>query len=98
MKIQVTRAHIDEGERSNCRHCPVARAIQELLREPLYVHVDQVEFIIYGPRTGPGPDLKHYGPLPRLAGQFVIDFDYSRRVYPFWFELEIPADLLKEAA
>jgi len=91
MKISVTQDHISAGKKEDCQKCPIALAITEALPG---IHVSvfgdlkstcnaPVEFRNAYVRLD---GIAHY--LPRDAASFIDDFDYSRKVHPFEFELE----------
>lgn len=90
MLIHVTKRHIDQGERADCRKCPVALAISEAMGEPWEAGADCYwragMLSIY---LDPRPTF----PLPEEAQEFILAFDAQNRddslIKPFWFELEI---------
>lgn len=80
-KIQVTRHHIDNGERNNCEKCPVARAILADYGEDItYLSVEQGTIDIN--------DLVYA--TPASVSQFINYFDDGQPVEPFEFELGEP--------
>lgn len=78
MKIAVTQAHIDAGEKQQCYRCPIALAIKDAV--PLLA----VEVAIHEARIG-----GVYCFLPHEARQFIRAFDEYGCLFvrPFEFDL-----------
>lgn len=77
LTITVEQHHIDSGETFNCRKCPIALAIREVLPE---------HHIAIGTRFADIDDEDYL--LPKEAQQFVRDFDDKLKVGPFTFTME----------
>jgi len=86
--INVTAEHIENGVRENCERCPVALAIMDAFPGASGIYVESRVFSIS--RDGYRRDeIK----LPREASEFIWDFDASKTVQPFSFELDYPAEV-----
>ena len=81
MKIQVTRSHINRGERGQNKCCPVALALLETKRFP-YVSVNGIRI-----HTSPGSSKMGYE-LNEKIQKFIEKFDMGFYVYPFEFDLD----------
>ncbi|HYT44606.1 MAG TPA: hypothetical protein VEP90_19910 [Methylomirabilota bacterium] len=82
MIVIVTEDHIIRGRRYSASWCPVALAIREATGKETLVGVSEV-FI---------EDKEPYGTtykLPEEVNRFTSDFDYSRKVYPLKFKLDL---------
>lgn len=79
MKIHVTQKHIDEGVRTDCENCPVAKAITEATKHHAVVDQDLICWTPY---------YRHDVPTPPAVREFIDRFDSGRMVEPFTFELE----------
>jgi len=82
--IAVTEAHIIEGVRSSCSHCPVALAIADAFPEATYVWVG-----------GASADIELDGrevsfDLPGEAEEFIGRFDEDGFGEPFTFTVDYP--------
>lgn len=87
--IDVTRDDIDQGVRTDCMQCPVARAIRRALG------------LDYDVSVGPSDmDLGQHTYLsvltPAHAAAFMGHFDAGHPVAPFRFELNVPDDLMAQ--
>lgn len=82
MKINVTAEDIRLGKRGTPNSCPIARAIKRRLTNR-DVWVSDSEVWVKVP-------FRRYVDLPKEARDFVKDFDRSRDVKPFSFNLELP--------
>ena len=87
--IDVTQDHIDAGIRGQCKHCPIALAINE--------HVPGNVFTLVGPATIEfhiNPHTEHVRRLttdtPERASLFVVHYDEGGDAAPFAFDLAIP--------
>ena len=78
MRINVTQLDIQRGLPRLARKCPIARAIRRATGYHLKVSVTTGR-IIRGRRKSD---------LPRLAQDFIRNFDQDRPVTPIAFELE----------
>ena len=75
--FDITQDDIDQGIRSNCIDCPIARSASR-------------EFPGYSVAVGSAIHLRtdgryFMGELPAKASDFVYDFDHGLRVEPFSF-------------
>jgi hypothetical protein len=97
--VNVTQEHIDWGSKKTPCTCPIARAICDALGFPHYVYFPEGND---SPKLGVTPSYVSFyylatddkscsARLPEAARQFVVDYDTGRQVYPFSFELEVPA-------
>lgn len=86
MKIQVKQDHIRGGIQLDCKHCPIAIAVGEIVKTKVFVKVRKTSITV-GNRTQN---------LPESAKDFITNFDLFREVKPFEFEIDIPAKYLKE--
>lgn len=90
--INVTQQHIDKGCRIQASNCPIALAIDELLKEPLQAWVCQSNIGI----GAEGEERFRYQEnTPESAKEFITRFDAGEPVEPFSFDLDIPAEFLK---
>lgn len=80
MKIKVEQRHIDAGEVSQCRRCPVALAIWE---------ATGIEVAVY-PMTGIYFSDWVIVETPRDVADFISHFDYHEKCEPFEFDLPWP--------
>lgn len=91
MLIKVTQEHIDQGKPRDCASCPIAKAINSLLKDKYSCEVasrvmtireiDAFKWIL-------GFDT------PETCAKFIIKFDNLKPVEPFEFELDIHEDKL----
>lgn len=102
LKVKVTQNHIDEGNPSSLRSCPIALAMNSL-KGVQFSDVDKEQCFIVKPNvTWPDWDEESAisdegyvtkpiwkGPLPPEAQKFVADFDEGKDVKPFEFEVEL---------
>lgn len=79
--IQVTNAHIQNGIKGNCKHCPVALAVMEITHGEVLVGNDKLAAKIN--------DNNHWAYTPDNVNDFVYDFDAGMPVQPFTFEIEL---------
>jgi hypothetical protein len=94
VRFKVRQTDIDNGERNKCKGCPVARAINRILREPYTAHVGPVSIHI-------GEDTGLYGEqriqTPSDIINWIHGFDKGRRgIGPVDFDLPIEPRFLKE--
>ena len=84
MEGELTQAHIDNGKVNSCKHCPVALALQDMLKEHserigqlLTVEVNRLYIhFYYGAK---------YVLLLRISGlleEWIDDFDAGRKMVP----------------
>lgn len=90
--ISVTQDDINEGEPAECGICPIALAARRALKTAaeLSVFSDHIK-IYFAVRVV-------LAALPRIAQDFIIDFDNFDPVQPFSFDLDIADDLLAGAS
>lgn len=89
--VQVTADDIMSGEPGDCRSCPIARALENLLKTDVSFSV-RTEVIVWH-------DWGHDGvageaDLPQAASDFIGRFDNADPVEPFSFEVDLPGELL----
>jgi len=83
--IKVTHDDIADGEKANCKKCPVALAINRATGKLWAVHttycyrISDIDSIIYGPNIS----------LEKSATDWIYAFDAGGYVEPFSFNLEI---------
>lgn len=96
--VKITTEHIERGKVRDCSKCPMALAIQEMLREEFKVNISVYDVSIH---RGGNPDpldnhLEWAGSLtPGITG-WIRRFDKSMDMPPAEFELHIPEQYLKE--
>jgi len=95
MLIQVLQSHIDSGNHGNCRSCPIALAVKDVIREGItpVVSVTRIGLLVDG---GIPLEYAWESSLPKIATSFIVRFDASYEVKPFSFEIDIPSAHLKE--
>jgi len=81
--VQVTDRHIANGHKSSCSFCPVALALTEVGWRGIVVGTDSFA-VDSGALTIP---------LPKIAQDFISDFDHDRPVKPFDFEIPVTTAL-----
>ena len=82
MRIEVTKEHIEDGEKDSKFYCPIALAMKDAgYDRPCVGALDVSWFIGKGDWNCAG--------LPTDAAQFVEDFDDGLNVEPFEFDLEV---------
>jgi len=91
--VNVTARDIANGIRGECRSCPVARAINRLLKKP-YVSIVGFSSVCYHSITNSG---NVYGPdAPKNASSFIHAFDANQNPQPFKFRMSIPKMVLNK--
>ncbi|MCI0537687.1 MAG: hypothetical protein L0Z50_20935 [Verrucomicrobiales bacterium] len=93
MRIEVTQNDIDKGCEKDCLKCPVALAINRVLRKPYVCYVDIPLIRI---RKGRSLDFVCEILTPEVAIDFIRAFDPGRDVSPFSFDLSIPEEYVAE--
>ena len=86
MIINVTQEHINQGWRKSCRRCPVALAIQEVIRDKVII----VSQRIYIYKDKEAYDLSKWELIleyPAIVKTFIDTFDDGGLVEPFSFEI-----------
>ena len=90
--ITVTQEDINQGVRRKCDSCPIALAINRILRmeykSSCFAHV-------YIKNRETGGVIYRTIPLPDIAFNFILNFDRKEEVYPITFTLDIPKEYLK---
>ena len=81
MLFSVTQRHIDRGDPSTLRFCPIALAAQEALGID-EIDVDGIEMIVFKP----GQSVDRYD-LPDEAISFIQDYEDELPLEPFEFEI-----------
>lgn len=81
--IEVTTADILQGKKDDCRSCPIALAVQRVVKCLVEVVYRQISL-----------DGMHLE-LPEEANGFIFDFDMGHAVGPFKFDLDIPQEFLR---
>lgn len=91
--IDLSQNDIDYGLPGWCGNCPVARATNRVLDKCYYAHVTDCLMSVceHGPRS-----FMHRSLLPVHVSAFIRDFDLGEPVTPFTFQLDIPAEFLRE--
>lgn len=84
--VDVTQEDIDHGEIGECETCPIARAISRAVGKTALVIADNFCF--------DHNDMTDY-PLPKVASDFVRQFDSGVDVSPFSFPISVPASYLE---
>lgn len=85
VRLNVTKAHIKNGQPVNPSKCPIANSIMENIKNAYFVSVlpDQVAIKIKN-----GNKVSAYKSItPKLANTFIKRFDDGKRVGPFSLEL-----------
>lgn len=85
--VNVTAKDIREGERADCRHCPIARALSRRLGG-CPVRVLTHSFMYLRSRAGWAHGKST---LPERAQDFIYSFDMNQEVRPFRFTLNVPS-------
>ncbi len=91
--IKVTQDHIDVGRRKCTSECPIALAVASIVRPVVEPRVYTRSIMLR--KTDPterGIDFT----LPQAAVDFIASFDAKMDVDPIEFDLDIPADFLKD--
>lgn len=71
----------DDGAGNICMVCPVALAISEVFGRAMHVNMSQAH---YSPEEG----VEYCWDLPEEVGKKIANFDRTREMDPFEFELE----------
>lgn len=97
VQVEVTQDDIAQGERYSRRACPIARALDRIVKQDTVVVVGEWKVRLY-------PNTKAYMEpagefrvieMPYQASGFVMRFDAGVDVRPLWLEFSIPEELLK---
>ncbi len=89
--VRVEQAHIDNGEKNDCKICPIALALVAILKDEWRVNVEADTVVLL---QSVEPHAFVELSLPELAVEFIEEFDRGLPVVPFTFELDI-GDLVK---
>lgn len=81
IRVHVTIDHINAGLRADCKKCPVALALGEIL---------DIEDFAVGDYDVYLENCRLRVFLPFAVGKFIQDFDSHKLVKPFSFTLEVP--------
>jgi hypothetical protein len=84
MRVQVTQEDIEQGEQGSCKHCPIAIAVSRATGKKAYVGYDGIST---GELPGPMFEPRWQYETPKVARDFIVDFDYGLPTHPFEFEL-----------
>jgi len=85
MIIKVTQDHIDAGCKMNIKWCPINRAIRDAVGGDVTVDIVSIDVFPIGECIGVSV------PTPKIVGTFLENFDNSKKVEPFEFEIELEA-------
>jgi len=93
VRVRVTALDIENGRAGDCFGSPISSAIKRHLRRPYAAAVaGGAVFLFDGSRT----PIEHSPvKLPTRAEALQVEFDRSRFVHPFAFNLPLPVDFLK---
>lgn len=90
--VNVTARDIVKGIRGECRCCPVALALNRLLKKPYATNVG-IRSVCYYSITDTG---NVYGPdMPEFVSTFIYAFDGNKNPLPFKFKMSIPKMVLR---
>lgn len=95
MKIKVLQSHIDNGKKKDCRLCPIALAIQEILKDIYTVSVSMSKIHIFCKFDLQNEFIKPSFDIVTFIWQFDNLEQGDKRIEPFEFDLYIPLRLLK---
>lgn len=93
LTVNVTQAHIDEGQKCSCGQCPIALALYEQHppAKDCYWSVCTVGTLLWRQLTTvTWKTIAKYS-IPREARVFIRRFDVGNPVEPFTFEMEAEA-------
>lgn len=94
--IKVNRFHIHKGVKTNCRYCPIALAINKILKKQFKCKVGRLMVDIINPHVG-YYNLMSSFKIPNKASNFVDNFDHNQIVKPFKFDIEINDNFIEES-
>lgn len=92
--IRVTASDILAGKMKNCDSCPIANAIDGVLRPEYMAKVFESKVQIGAHDMKREWLIKHEIPMPERAGDAIFEFDTKGTMEPFEFEIEIPNEYL----
>jgi hypothetical protein len=94
--VRVKAKHINGGVAKDCSRCPVAKALIDVGFKAVYASPYVFE-VASSQRTLNNYSSKKRAALstPKVARDFMRDFDQHLHVKPFTFTLEIPVSVLK---
>lgn len=91
--VNVTARDILKGIRGECKCCPVALALNRLLKKPYATDVG-IQAVCYYSITNTG---NVYGPdMPEFVSTFIRAFDDNMNPLPFKFRMSIPKMVLRK--
>lgn len=91
--VNVTARDILKGIRGECKCCPVALALNRLLKKPYAANVG-IQSVCYVSITNIG---NVYGPdMPEFVSTFIHAFDGNKNPLPFKFRMSIPKMVLRK--
>lgn len=100
--INVTRRRINRGSAGDAVDCPVAHAVNSVLRRQFIavVHSDGIYIVPRGTSTRMirlklMPTIKHKVSYPRKVQIAISSYDISGKMEPFSFKLNIPIRFVK---
>lgn len=86
--VNVTKKNIKEGQPLTAKSCPIALALNKLVRKYTFISVTGDEFNIKN--LAPTKQFSRLEiKLPPVARKFVESFDQSKEVSPFSFKISI---------
>lgn len=91
--VDVTTPDIRHGVAQDCEECPVAQALERVVRADIRLAVRSGFVTFY---QTPGDSAAVSIALPWAAREFVERFDEGLGVEPLTFELDIPPEFLRE--
>ncbi len=83
--IEVSQEDINHGNRSSCRHCPVARALNRATGRRWSVGTRSFVELI---NNNIDQKLPYFG-IPPIASEFIRRFDEESPVQPFAFTVNV---------
>jgi hypothetical protein len=99
--VDVTQEDIDAGHRFDCDLCPIAVAMDRMLKDGFRSAVSNVHFEIHRhdgvspPFANKLPVVAHDVILPVVAHDFICDFDGGHGIAsPFSFTTHLPKEVL----
>jgi hypothetical protein len=91
--IRVTEEHIRKGRAKDCRACPVALAIEDVVRPDLMVWVDSKSVELIDPGL---VECNVFGArITDEVADRIQKFDFDGIMQPFAFDLDIPQEFLR---
>lgn len=102
VRVDVTQADIDAGERDSCEKCPIALALNRLLISGLGITVEATDVLFWGVSGYPEDDESadpalHSLELPPVASDFIERFDRGESVTPCSFQVSVRPQYVRTA-